>query len=101
MEKPLTNLVSHFHVIDSEHVPTGEQESYNELSSRVEFLCQSRSDHYNEQSDRWNCHLRLSTQMRRLEDDIIVNLADKVDRVSSTLNIENSTHHLTDIQVSL
>jgi len=100
MEKPLTNLVSHFHVIDSEHVPSGEQESYQEISTRIEALCQSRSEVYSLQTDRLNAHRRLATQMRRLEDDIIISLGEKVDRVGSGLNIENAMQRLAELQVS-
>ena len=92
--------MSHFHVIDSEHVPLTEQESYKEISTRIEQLCDARSNHFSAQSDRLNAHHRLSTQMRRLEDDIIVSLADKVSRVRGSLNVENSTQNLSDIQVS-
>lgn len=91
--------MSHFHVIDSEHVPSAEQESYAELSSRIELLCQSRSEYHSAQADRLNVHMLLSSQMRRLEDDIIIQLADKVDRVNNSLTVDNASQHLTDIQV--
>lgn len=99
LEKPLTNLVSHFHVIDSEHVPANEVESYSEVSTRIEKLCETRNDSFNLQSDRLNHNKRLANQMRRLEDDIIVTLNEKLARAASGLTVENATQRLADLQV--
>ena len=87
-------------MIDSEHVPSGEQESYTEVSNRIEVLCAARNENFNLQSDRLNHHRRLANQMRQLEDDIITTLSDKLGRVSSGLSVDNATQRLTDLQVS-
>lgn len=86
-------------MIDVDHVPKSDLDSYNDTSVRVEDLCSARSHALTNQLQQLAAHERLMTQIRRLNDDVIARISDRVDQAATGLTVSNATSRLADIQV--
>lgn len=87
-------------MIDVEHVPKSDIDNYTDTASRIEALCTQRIQVLSEQERRLSDHERLESLLRRLSDEIVIRLNDKVERGASGLNVDNASIRLSDIQVS-
>lgn len=91
--------MSHFHVIDVDHVPKSDLASYKDTSARVEELCAARSRALSNQTQHLTAHEKLMTQIRRLNDEVIDRISDRVGRAAAGLTVSNAASRLADIQV--
>lgn len=91
--------MSSFHVIDVDHVPKNDMDNYNDVSTRINELCEARMKALSDQKQRLAIHEELNSNIRRLSDDVITRINEKVDRATAGLNVDNAAVRQADIEV--